>query len=49
MKKAFPTYIEETAQLMDTITVSAGRVGLQMELAPADLKVLTAAEFKDLV
>ena len=49
MKKAFPTYIEETAQLMDTITVSAGRVGLQMELAPADLKALTAAEFKDLV
>ena len=49
MKKAFPTYIEETAQLMDTITVSAGRVGQQMELAPADLKALTAAEFKDLV
>ncbi len=36
-KKKFPVYIDETAQLFDEISVSAGRRGLQMLLAPADL------------
>jgi len=49
MKKAFPTYIEETACLYDTIAVSAGRVGLQMELSPDDLVRVTGAVFADLV
>ena len=49
MKKALPTFIEETALLQDTMVVSAGRIGLQMELAPDDLAQLTAAAFKDLV
>ena len=49
MKKAFPTFIEETASLYDTIVVSAGRVGLQMELAPEDLARATKATFHDLV
>ena len=37
MKKQFPTWIDETAQLFDTICVSGGKVGLQVELNPADL------------
>ncbi|MBR0146202.1 MAG: Cys-tRNA(Pro) deacylase [Eubacterium sp.] len=37
MKKPFPTYIDWTAEYYDTIFVSAGRVGCQIELAPADL------------
>ena len=49
MKKAFPTFIEETAELHDTIIVSAGRTGLQMELAPEVLAQLTGAVFADLV
>jgi len=49
MKKALPTFIEETAGLYDTIVVSAGRIGLQMELAPEDLVSATAAVFADLV
>jgi Cys-tRNA(Pro)/Cys-tRNA(Cys) deacylase len=49
MKKAFPTYIEESATLYDTINVSAGRVGLQMELSPGDLVQATGAVFCDLV
>ena len=49
MKKAFPTYIEETALLCETINVSAGRVGLQMEVAPEDLARVTGALFKDLI
>ena len=49
MKKTFPTFIEETALLYDTINVSAGRVGLQMELSPEDLAAVTGAVFRDLV
>ena len=37
MKKAFPTFVEETAQLFSTILVSAGLRGLQVELSPVDL------------
>jgi len=48
MKKAFPTFIDETAQLFDTVNVSGGRVGLQIELAPDDLARLTGAAFCDL-
>ena len=49
MKKAFPTYIEETASLYETIVVSAGRVGTQVELSPGDLALVTGAVFADLV
>ncbi|MBR5421931.1 MAG: Cys-tRNA(Pro) deacylase [Lachnospiraceae bacterium] len=37
MKKQFPTFIHETAESYDTVLVSAGKVGFQIELAPADL------------
>ena len=37
MKKPFPTFIHETAPTLDKIFVSAGKVGFQIELAPADL------------
>jgi len=49
MKKSFPTFIEETAALYETIVVSAGRIGSQMELAPGDLQRVTGANFADLV
>ncbi|MBP3655132.1 MAG: Cys-tRNA(Pro) deacylase [Clostridia bacterium] len=45
MKKAFPTYIDETAQLFDTICVSAGRIGAQAELAPDELCRITGAQY----
>ena len=48
MKKQLPTFIDETAQLYDTIYVSGGRVGLQVELSPDDLAKLTNAVFFDL-
>ena len=48
MKKAFPTFIDETAQLFDTICVSAGKVGAQVELAPDDLMNLTGAQYVQL-
>ena len=44
MKKRFPSYIHESAVGLERIFVSAGRVGCQAELAPADL--IRAAELK---
>ncbi|MCK7543664.1 Cys-tRNA(Pro) deacylase [Marinobacter bryozoorum] len=44
-KKALRTVIDESAQAFDTIHVSAGRRGLEIELAPADLADLTRASF----
>ena len=40
MKKSFPTFLEETAQLFDTILISAGIRGMQVELSPSDLVAL---------
>ena len=37
MKKPFPTYLDETAELYDEIGVSAGQRGCQILLAPGDL------------
>jgi len=48
MKKQFVTYIDETAELFDTIFVSGGRVGLQIEASPGDIAALTGAVFSDL-
>ena len=48
MKKQLPTFIDETAELYDTIFVSGGRVGLQVEIAPADLADITNSVFRDL-
>lgn len=42
-RRAHRTVLEETAQLWDTVFVSAGRRGLDVELAPDDLARLTGA------
>ena len=42
-RKRLPTTVDETAFLYDTVLVSAGRRGLQVELAPDDLVRLTGA------
>lgn len=42
-KKRLPIVIDESALALDTVFVSAGRRGLQLELATADLQRLTAA------
>ena len=49
MKKQYPTYIEETAQLYDRITVSAGQRGVQVTLNPEDLRRYVEAEFVPLI
>ena len=49
MKKAYCTVLDENAILHDTIIVSAGRIGLQMELNPEDLLRVTGASYADIV
>jgi len=44
-KKRLLTVIDSSAQQYETIYVSAGRRGLEIELSPLDLKQLTHAEF----
>ena len=48
MKKRFPTFLEETAQLHDEIAVSAGQRGCQVILPPEDLADFIQAELCDL-
>ncbi len=48
MKKLFPTYIDETAQLFEAISVSAGKRGEQIILSSDDLCSLVNAEYAEL-
>lgn len=47
-KMVHPTLVDETAQLFDTILVSAGRRGLDIELAPDALVSLTSGVYADI-
>ena len=49
MKKQFPTVFHETVILFDTICVSAGKIGYQVELAPDALMELVGAQAADVV
>lgn len=41
LKKPFPVYIDETAEIFDHVFVSAGKRGAQVELSLADLLLVT--------
>ena len=49
MKKQFPTFIHETVGQLDKIFVSAGKVGLQIELTPDDLIDVVGCKVADIV
>jgi Cys-tRNA(Pro)/Cys-tRNA(Cys) deacylase len=49
MKKQFPTFIHETAQNYDTVFVSAGKVGFQIELDPKDLIAVASCRIADII
>jgi Cys-tRNA(Pro)/Cys-tRNA(Cys) deacylase len=44
-KKSLSTVVDETAKGFETIYVSAGRRGLEIELSPSDLCLLTKGRF----
>ncbi|HFQ5284042.1 TPA: Cys-tRNA(Pro) deacylase [Vibrio vulnificus] len=47
-KKALPTFLHISAEQQETICVSAGKRGLEIELAPKDLLTLTRGHFAEL-
>lgn len=49
MKKPYPTVIDQSAQQLDTIIVSGGRIGSQIELSPAGLAEAAQATFQNII
>ena len=49
MKKNYPTFIDETAQLFDEISISAGLRGMQIMIKPNDLLEVVKGKFADLI
>jgi Cys-tRNA(Pro)/Cys-tRNA(Cys) deacylase len=47
-RKTLPTLIDETADLFDTLYISAGQRGLQIEIAPGALTTLIGARLLSL-
>ena len=49
MKKLFPTFLDETAQLFETICVSSGCVGENVSLSPEDIIAVAPAVYAELI
>ncbi len=49
MKKQYVTRIDQSAQNIDKIIVSGGKLGMQLELTPQDLAAASGAEFADII
>lgn len=49
MKKQYTTRIEQSAQDLEKIIVSGGKLGMQIELSPQDLANAANAEFADII
>ena len=48
MKKSFPTFQHAGAEKLETVCVSGGKVGCQIELKPEDLQRVTGLKYADL-
>jgi Cys-tRNA(Pro)/Cys-tRNA(Cys) deacylase len=49
MKKNYPTFIDESGRELETIIVSAGKIGFQVELAPEQLLNATSGRYENLI
>ena len=49
MKKIYKTFVNDTAELLDNIIISAGKIGYQVELDPNELQMLIEFKFEDLI
>ena len=49
MKKLFPTVFHSSLENLPTVIVSAGKIGYQVEVKPADLMGLVRAETADII
>ena len=48
MKKVFPTVIDKSAEDWETIYVSGGKIGVQIEINPKDLEKLLDLKFEEI-
>lgn len=48
MKKQFPSFMDDSARLLDTVCVSAGKIGFQVELSPDSLSAMIPLRFAEL-
>ena len=48
MKKLYPTLLDQSAADKETILVSAGKIGAQVELRPGDLLGLVRGSYADI-
>lgn len=49
MKKNYPTIIHESAEKLSEMIVSGGKLGVQILLAPEDLRNVTGGEYADII
>ena len=49
MKKLFPSVIQQDAEELEKMYVSGGKLGMQIQLKPQDLKKATNAKFADVI
>jgi len=49
MKKPFFTTVHASAQQLETLVFSAGKIGYQVELTPADLQRMVNYQFADVI
>lgn len=49
MKKPFKTIINSSAETRETIVVSAGKIGQQVELAPKEFQEFIDVDFQDII
>ncbi len=48
MKKNYPTFIDSAAEQVDNLFVSAGKIGMQINITPENLKKAANATFVSL-
>lgn len=49
MKKQFPTVVHNTAENMENILFSGGKIGMQVEIATKDIEKILKIKFADIV
>ncbi|MCX7788443.1 MAG: Cys-tRNA(Pro) deacylase [Spirochaetes bacterium] len=49
MRKAYPTFLDKSCLSHKTIIISGGALGVQVEISPEDLWMLTEARISDLI
>jgi Cys-tRNA(Pro)/Cys-tRNA(Cys) deacylase len=49
MKKQYKTFLDESCRTLQSMAVSAGKIGMQVVLTPAQLQKVTHAEFADVI